>query len=141
MLARRAEHFFGESSRVRKGVDAWRRGDLTEFGRLVSASGQSSISNYECGCEPLIQLRAILLSTPGVLGARFSGAGFRGCCVALVEAELAETAAQRVRAEYARMQPLQAAGMAQQNVQPVWVCDSGDGARLYQTRPPERSAF
>lgn len=38
------------------------------------------------GCEPLVQLRDILASAPGVYGARFSGAGFRGCCVALVAA-------------------------------------------------------
>ena len=33
-----------------------------------------------------MQLRDILASAPGVYGARFSGAGFRGCCVALVAA-------------------------------------------------------
>uniref|UniRef100_A0A0D2ZX48 GHMP kinase C-terminal domain-containing protein n=1 Tax=Brassica oleracea var. oleracea TaxID=109376 RepID=A0A0D2ZX48_BRAOL len=42
--------------------------------------------------EPLIQLYKILLNAPGVYGALFSGAGFRGCCVAFVDAEKAEEA-------------------------------------------------
>ncbi|CAF1704537.1 unnamed protein product [Brassica oleracea] len=50
---------------------------------------------YGCGlggAEPLIQLYKILLNAPGVYGARFSGAGFGGCCVAFVDAEKAEEA-------------------------------------------------
>ena len=51
----------------------------------MTASGESSIRNYECGSPPLIDLYKILDRDRRVLGARFSGAGFRGCCVALVE--------------------------------------------------------
>ena len=76
--ALRARHFFSESKRVRMGVDAWRRGDLETFGRLMAESGRSSIENYECGSRPLIDLYNILIHTEGVYGARFSGAGFRG---------------------------------------------------------------
>ncbi|XP_043714584.1 galacturonokinase [Telopea speciosissima] len=85
-LARRAEHYFSENMRVAKGLQAWACGNIGEFGKLITASGLSSIQNYECGCEPLIQLYDILLEIPGVFGARFSGAGFRGCCLAFVEA-------------------------------------------------------
>ena len=75
--ARRAAHFFSEMQRVRAGVDCWRRGDLAEFGRLISASGESSIRNYECGCPPLVDLFEILdLHATACSGARFSGAGF-----------------------------------------------------------------
>lgn len=31
------------------GLEAWASGDLEDFGRLVTASGRSSIENYECG--------------------------------------------------------------------------------------------
>jgi len=31
------------------GTQAWASGDLEEFGKLISASGLSSIQNYECG--------------------------------------------------------------------------------------------
>ncbi|MHC4479449.1 MAG: galactokinase family protein, partial [Planctomycetota bacterium] len=48
-LRKRAAHFFGEQERVRRGLRLWREGDLEGFGRLVTASGRSSIENYECG--------------------------------------------------------------------------------------------
>lgn len=127
-LQRRAAHFFSERGRVQRGVDAWRTGDLAQFGHCVSESGLSSIRNYECGNEPLIQLREILLKTPGVLGARFSGAGFRGCCVALVWRCMALQAAAEVAREYEKCQPVLA-----KNIHPgcaVVVSDSGHGARI-----------
>jgi len=123
-LDRRAAHFFGETSRVRSGVAAWERGDLVEFGRLMTASGESSIRNYECGCPPLIDLYEILVSCPGVYGARFSGAGFRGCCLALVDRGRAAEVAERIGREYAERQPALASGGAVE-----WV-ESGDGARV-----------
>ena len=84
-MARRATHFFDEMQRVEQGIEAWKQGDLNLFGQLVTASGHSSIHNYECGSPPLIDLYNILLKTEGIYGARFSGAGFRGCCFALVD--------------------------------------------------------
>jgi galactokinase/galacturonokinase len=83
-LRRRAQHFFGEQERVRQGVRLWQEGDLSAFGRLVSESGQSSIENYECGNRYLRTAYQVLRETPGVLGARFSGAGFRGCCIGIM---------------------------------------------------------
>ena len=68
--ARRAAHFFSEVRRVFCGVDAWRRGDLRQFGELVSESGASSIHNYECGSPPLIDLYQRLVASDGVFGAR-----------------------------------------------------------------------
>jgi galacturonokinase len=122
--ARRAEHFFAEVDRVERGVEAWKKGDLAEFGRLISASGASSINNYECGCPPLIDLYELLIETEGVYGARFSGAGFRGCCVALVKPEAAAVAAETVRARYAEKHPDLAAEA------PVLLCEPDDGARM-----------
>ena len=88
--ALRAKHFFAEIERVQLGALAWQKGDLSEFGRLVTASGESSITCYECGAPPLIDLHRLLVTTRGVYGARFSGAGFRGCCLALADAERAD---------------------------------------------------
>jgi len=122
--ARRAAHFFTEMERVEAGVQAWQRGDVDEFGRLMTASGDSSIHQYECGCPPLIDLYEILIDTPGVYGARFSGAGFRGCCVSLVAPDAAPAAAEEVRQRYAESHP-ELADRA-----PVLVCRSDDGARV-----------
>ncbi|KAG5058709.1 hypothetical protein JHK86_013705 [Glycine max] len=127
-LAKRAEHYFSENMRVLKGVEAWAMGRLNDFGMLITASGRSSIQNYECGCEPLIQLYEILLRAPGVLGARFSGAGFRGCCLAFVEADLATEAASFVRSEYLKVQPELASQISKDTA--VLICESGDCARV-----------
>jgi galacturonokinase len=130
--ARRAAHYFSESERVRQGVDAWRRGDLAEFGALMTASGASSIHNYECGSPPLIDLYQILVATEGVYGARFSGAGFRGCCVALVDPRSVERIAGRVRGEYARRHP-ELAGHAA-----IVTCETADGAAIIDDARGER---
>ncbi|XP_016580101.1 galacturonokinase isoform X2 [Capsicum annuum] len=127
-LVKRAEHYFSENERVLKGLDAWASGNLKEFGDLITASGLSSIQNYECGCEPLIQLYEVLLRAPGVLGARFSGAGFRGCCLAFVEADRAEEAASFVKNEYFKLQPNLASHLNQGPA--VLICDASDSARV-----------
>ena len=121
--AKRAAHFFSERRRVKQGIAAWRAGNLAEFGRLMTESGRSSIENYECGSPPLADLYEILVDTPGVYGARFSGAGFRGCCVALVAADRAVEAADSVARQYAARQPDLSAQAS------VLLCDSDDGAR------------
>lgn len=122
--ARRAAHFFSEVDRVAKGVAAWKQGDLATFGELMTASGESSINNYECGSPPLVELYDILIRTQGVYGARFSGAGFRGCCVALVEQEAGAEAAERVQREYVGRYP----ELADDAV--TILCHSDDGARI-----------
>jgi galactokinase/galacturonokinase len=113
-------------SRVEQGVVAWRDGDRERFGRLISQSGASSIEDYQCGCPPLIDLYQILQDTPGVLGARFSGAGFRGCCVALTDPAAGEQAAERVLAEYRRRHPELADGAY------TLLCQTDDGAAVCQ---------
>ncbi|KAI5073152.1 hypothetical protein GOP47_0011165 [Adiantum capillus-veneris] len=128
VLARRAEHFFTECERVHKGIRAWESCDLEAFGRLMSESGRSSIDNYECGCEPMIELLDIMRSTPGVFGARFSGAGFRGCCVALVDANLAEAAAAHIEVCYKHAQPLLAKQL--ESGFTVLLCETADHARI-----------
>ncbi|KAL3534923.1 hypothetical protein ACH5RR_003384 [Cinchona calisaya] len=127
-LAKRAEHYFSENKRVMKGLEAWAAGNMKDFGKLISESGLSSIKNYESGCEPLIQLYEILLRAPGVFGARFSGAGFRGCCIAFVDADCALEAASLVKNEYCKLQPELASQIGQESA--VVICDAGDCARV-----------
>jgi galactokinase len=127
-LRRRAEHFFGEQRRVHEGVRLWREGELESFCRLVTESGQSSIDNYECGNQYLRTAFRILRDTSGVLGARFSGAGFRGCCIGLLDGEpragFGEDVLSRYLAEHPDMK-----GRAS-----VRVWRPGDGAALVTSR-------
>ena len=121
---RRAAHFFGERRRVREGIAAWRAGELEAFGALMNASCESSIANYETGCEELVRLQQILTRTPGVLGARFAGAGFGGCALALVEDEACDAARERVEREFRAAFPALAARAR------AFVARSEDGARI-----------
>lgn len=99
-FAKRAEHWYSEFDRVQKGAEAWRRGDLEEFGRLSFESGHSSIYNYETGSEELKALYEIMTRTDGIYGGRFSGAGFKGCCMALIDPAFEEAITERVTAAY-----------------------------------------
>ena len=123
-ISKRAKHFFMESERVRLGIDAWRAGDLKTFGRLIAESGGSSIENYECGSKPLIDLYHILIETDGVYGARFSGAGFRGCCVALVNPQKSSAAIEQIQLAYRAQHP-----DLSKNA-PVFICQPDDGVRI-----------
>lgn len=80
------------------------------------------------GAEPLVQLYEILLKAPGVCGARFSGAGFRGCCLAFVDADYAAKAAEFVRTEYLKVQPELAGQINPETA--VLICEPGDCARI-----------
>ncbi|MEW5959304.1 MAG: galactokinase family protein [Chloroflexota bacterium] len=108
LLRRRATHYFGEMQRVIDGVAAWRQGNLSEFGALMNRSGESSIKYYECGSPQLITLYNILRQTPGVYGTRFSGAGFRGNCIALIDPAARESIAETIHRHYPAAHPAEA---------------------------------
>lgn len=124
-LRKRATHFFTEQQRVREGVAAWRKGDLRAFGHLVNESGRSSIDNDECGCPELITIYELLRECDGVYGARFSGAGFRGCCVTLVNSRKKAELVNRIAAEYPRRHPPRYAATFR-----ICFCETDDGAKL-----------
>lgn len=104
-FARRARHFFSECDRVRKGVEAWEAGDIQRFGQCVFDSCESSMVNYECGSPELIALYKIMRKTDGIFGGRFSGAGFKGACIALVDPEKIDSIRESVTAEYLKEYP------------------------------------
>lgn len=97
---KRAEHWYTEFDRVERGVRAWKNGDIEEFGRLSFESGKSSIYNWETGSPELKKLYEIMTHTQGIYGGRFSGAGFKGCCMALINPEFEESIIKNVTREY-----------------------------------------
>jgi galactokinase/galacturonokinase len=98
--AKRCEHWYTEFDRVEKGAEAWRRGDIEAYGRLSFESGWSSIHNWESGAPEQIRLYEIMTQTEGIYGGRFSGAGFKGCCMALIDPAFEESITQQVTARY-----------------------------------------
>ena len=104
-FAKRAEHWYTEFFRVQKGAEAWRRGDLEEYGKLSFESGRSSIYNWETGSPELKRLYEIMTQTDGIYGGRFSGAGFKGCCMALIDPAFEESIREKVSAQYLKAFP------------------------------------
>lgn len=98
--AKRAEHWYTEYQRVEAGAEAWRKGDLFGFGKLSFESGYSSVHNWETGSPELIKLYDIMTHTDGIYGGRFSGAGFKGCCMALIDPAYEEDILEKVGGEY-----------------------------------------
>ncbi len=121
---KRAEHYFSEYHRAEEGAEAWRKGDLETYGKLIFQSGRSSIENYECGCPELITLYNIMTETDGIYGGRFSGAGFKGCCMALVDPAKADDVMRTVEEKYLAVYP------ALKGKYLGALCDSADGVKL-----------
>lgn len=119
--AKRCEHWYTEFERVEKGAEAWRRGDIEEYGRLSFESGWSSIHNWESGAPEQIRLYEIMTQTDGIYGGRFSGAGFKGCCMALVDPAYEESIREHVTREYLKSFP-EMEGKYQ-----AYFCESADG--------------
>lgn len=123
-FAKRAEHWYNEYTRVESGVKAWVNGDIETFGKLVFESGQSSIDNWETGSRELIKLYEIMTHTKGIYGGRFSGAGFKGCCMALIDPTYEKEILEQVEREYLEAFP---------NLEGKYsahICNTSDGVKL-----------
>ncbi len=119
--AKRCEHWYTEFERVEKGAEAWRRGDIETYGRLSFESGWSSIHNWESGAPEQIRLYEIMTQTDGIYGGRFSGAGFKGCCMALIDPAYEESISRKVTEEYVKSFPYL------KDKYGVFICSSANG--------------
>lgn len=122
--AKRAEHWYTEFFRVQQGAEAWRNGDIDRFGQLSFESGYSSIYNYETGSPELIKLYEIMRRTDGIYGGRFSGAGFKGCCMAIIDPAFKEDIFEKIQTEYTKAFP------ALKDKYSAHICQSADGVKL-----------
>ena len=121
---KRATHWYTEYQRVEKGAEAWRNGDIEEFGRLSFESGLSSINEWETGSPELKTLYEIMTRCEGIYGGRFSGAGFKGCCMALINPDFEESIIEYVSEEYLKAFP------ELEGKYSVHICESADGAEF-----------
>ena len=121
---KRAEHWYTEFDRVERGAEAWRKGDIEEYGRLSFESGYSSIYNWETGSPELKALYEIMTTTKGIYGGRFSGAGFKGCCMALIDPAFEDSIVEKVTKEYLAKFP------HLENKYSAHICSSADGVNL-----------
>jgi galactokinase len=98
-LRRRARHVVQENLRV---LEAAGGVPVERFGELMNASHFSLRDDYEVSIPELDELCALLRAQDGVVGARLTGAGFGGACVALCKTGHAAQAAAAALAAYNR---------------------------------------
>lgn len=122
-LAKRASHYMSEFARVNDAVVAYEQGNIEQLGKIMFASGESSIQLWESGCPEMITLFEIMKETPGIYGGRFSGAGFKGCCIALSDPDDRDSILKTVSAKYLGKFP------ELKGKYSAHVCQTADGAR------------
>ncbi|MDC8757355.1 galactokinase [Janthinobacterium fluminis] len=96
-LRRRARHVVSENRRV---LQACAQPGAAEFGRLMRQSHASLRDDYEVSIGELDTLAELLCAQPEVYGARLTGAGFGGACVALCRRGQGAAAGRAVLARY-----------------------------------------
>jgi len=102
LLRRRARHVVGENERVLEGINFLRAGNGSAFGRLMTASHESSIVNFENSTAELDELVRLAIAQPGCHGARLTGGGFGGAIVALVDKEAISSVQEIILENYAK---------------------------------------
>lgn len=99
-LGRRVRHVVTENARVLAAVAS---GQASCLGELMSASHRSLRDDYEVSTLQLDALVGLLQDHPAVFGAKLTGAGFGGACVALCHADVEQTIAQSVLEQYSSL--------------------------------------
>ena len=120
----RATHWYTEFERVELGAKAFEEGNIEEYGRLSFESGYSSINYWQTGAKEQIRLYEIMKETKGIYGGRFSGAGFKGCCIGLVNPEYTKQVIEEVSKKYLESFP------ELKDKYQAFVCESADGVKL-----------
>ena len=96
-LRRRARHVVCENARV---LQAARGATATRMGELMNASHRSLRDDYEVSTPVLDTLVELMQAESVTYGAKLTGAGFGGACVALCEAGSATDAARDILTAY-----------------------------------------
>jgi len=123
-FVKRGEHWYNELNRVEKGINYYQKGDVSSFGKLITESGISSITNWETGSKEIIDLFNIIKDKEGVYGTRFSGSGFKRCCIALTNPKFTKSIIDVVSSEYTTKYPKLRIKYS------AHICHTADGVKL-----------
>jgi len=88
---KRARHVVTETARVQRMAEALARKDPDSIGSILKDSHASLRDDYEVSSPELDALVDAANGHIGCAGARMTGAGFGGCCIALVRTDDLET--------------------------------------------------
>lgn len=116
----RAKHAILENKRVLYAVEALKQGNMEAFGQLLTESHISLDKDYEVSGFELNMIVHYSTHFEGCIGARMTGAGFGGCCIALVEQERLDKFIAYVGKKYTEKTNLKA---------DFYVADIADGVR------------
>lgn len=108
ILYQRAKHAILENKRVLYAAEALKQGNMDAFGQMLTESHISLDTDYEVSCYELNMIVHYSTHFDGCLGARMTGAGFGGCCIALVEQERLQTFINYVGKKYTEKTKLKA---------------------------------
>lgn len=100
LVFRRARHVISENDRCCAFREALKSNRRDQMGRLMRESHLSLRDDYEVSSRELNLMAEAAWAAPGCVGARMTGAGFGGACVALVERESQNEFLDRVNIAY-----------------------------------------
>jgi galactokinase len=126
VVFRRARHVITEDDRSQEFKTALAEGDRRAIGDLMKGSHQSLRYDYEVSCPELDWMAEAAWKAPGCVGARMTGAGFGGACVALVDRDHLDEFTRATLVAY-----VQAGGKREAEAMP---CRASAGARLVGNR-------
>jgi galactokinase len=89
-----------ENARTLVTADALRRNDRPALGELFAASHASLATDFAVSTPELDSLVELAASVDGVVASRMTGAGFGGCTINLVDADLPDGEVAGVVARY-----------------------------------------
>lgn len=124
VVYRRAYHVVTENARCLEFRDALKAGDADLCGWLLRESHLTLRDDYEVSCRELNVMAEAANAAPGCIGARMTGAGFGGACVALVQSEALGDFVNKASAEYVKRAGREGAFL---------VCRAVDGARVLES--------
>ncbi|MCX7801319.1 MAG: galactokinase [Fimbriimonadales bacterium] len=124
LVYRRAYHVITENARCLEFRSALKAGDTELCGWLLRDSHLTLRDDYEVSCRELNVMAEAANAAPGCIGARMTGAGFGGACVALVQAEALGDFVNKASAEYVKRAGREGAFL---------VCRAVDGARVVES--------
>ncbi len=123
LLYRRARHIVTENERCKKFALALEESDLQRVGDLMRESHSSLQHDYEVSSPELDVMAESAWDSPGCVGARMTGGGFGGACVALVNRDQVAEFKDTLRSLY----------LDRTQIEPAFMqCRAVDGARVVE---------
>jgi galactokinase len=100
---KRARHVISENKRCQDMFDALKSDDRRAISKLMREGHESLRADFEVSTKELDAMAQAAWNAPGCVGARMTGAGFGGACVAIVEASQEERFIENVAADFLRV--------------------------------------